>query len=248
MPKPPAHPTAIPWRALVTIPLSSAVILFLFRVGLGQFETVGIGVAAFFALVQLGFLVVPPLTTRARRDGKLGSVAGTPPLASSRLDALAVVWLLAIPFGPVIGWVATNSFAVTASNWRLLLGIRATVCILVPLLGALSMLRFVRGKTAGLAAAILGVGTVFPMFAGRAAAMDLMNGARWEQVVVEETIDVTHRGSRSTGRTFSVREAVQFTDGRTLLCGPDVAIAPGPMRVLVLRASNRVIGAMPVTE
>ncbi len=79
----------------------------------------------------------------------------------SRFDWLGVVWLLSVPFGPFFGWLATEQ--IDRDNWLMLAGIRVFLSVVLPLVGVLPLLRFVRGRYARIAGLILLVGTAFPL-------------------------------------------------------------------------------------
>lgn len=147
------------------------------------------------------------------------------------LEILSAIWFFAILLAPLLAW-ALNIFDRTPSNWRLLLGMRATVTIVLPLVCVLPWLRYVRGRAALLVLAFLAIGTAFPaLFGGLESAIDLIRGPEWQ------TVSVT---------TFGADELdfVKLSDDRML--GYPEKLLPalrlgGPQRFLVLRASRYIL-------
>ncbi len=198
---------------------------FWLRVGDASF---GMAVAAFLMLVAI----------TVRLTDRLPAPAEAQPHQRSPFDFLGVIWLLSIPFGPFLGWLSTEQL--TVDNWRLVAGIRVALCIGLPIIGVLGLLRFVRGSRALAAGAILLVGTGFPVFFGLSAARDLLQGPAWENVEVEAVLSQTlHLGGHEP---VVVPDAlVDLSDGRELRTAGDIPVHRGPMRLLVLRGLGRVI-------
>lgn len=154
----------------------------------------------------------------------------------SRLETLrslmGLVWALLIFLAP---WLALflNIFDLTPSNWRVLLGLRASLFVLIPVLCILPLLRFVRGRAALPILAFLAVGTAFPALIGLQSAIDVVRGPEWQ------TASIT---------TFGADELnlVKLSDGRFLRYRDklDSALQSGNVhRLLVLRASRYILDA-----
>lgn len=210
-------------------------VLALFWVSFGYVDGYAFGVAAFFVLMQLAIVLVP------KKLDALGPGAASkvPP---GRFDFLGAVWLLTIPFAPFFGWVLTNWIDVDASNWRVVLGIRAFACVILPCVCVLPLLRYVRGQAAGFASAILVVGTAFPVITGAGSAFDLVMGPEWESVVISQIEDVSF--TTRVGTHVEARGAfVLLSDGRRFTRATEVKVETGPAKLLLLRGFGRIIGA-----
>jgi hypothetical protein len=143
---------------------------------------------------------------------------------------IAMIWAFSIVLAP---WLALflNIFDLTPSNWRVLFGIRATLLVVIPVLGVLPLLHFVRGRAAPLVLAFLALGTAFPALTGLQSAIDVLRGPEWQIVSVT---------------TFGADELdlVKLSDGRMLRYPErlDSALQSGSThRVLVLRASRYIL-------
>ena len=140
--------------------------------------------------------------------------------------------------GPFLGWSATEQL--TAENWQVVAGIRAGLCVALPAVCVLPLLRYVRGPYAVPAGAVLLIGTAFPFIIGFGAALDFVGGPVWQDVEVKAV--------RASGFTtqFGTRVTVpqafaDLMDGRTLRPVSTVDIHSGPARVRVLQGLNRII-------
>src|ERR1041384_3019773 len=137
-----------------------------------QFHTVNsytLAVTVFFvaycilAAVGTYFLVRPEYhTTEAARN--------------DWLDRIGAFWLVVCVFGPFFGWVLSSVVTLSASNWRWIYGARVGLCIGLPVLTALPMLRYVRGKGALIMFAILLGVTALPVWSGWNSLQDLRAG------------------------------------------------------------------------
>lgn len=190
------------------------------RVGGGRafhdIEGYAYGFTGFFLLLELGVGILPR---------KVEELSARSKVKGGRFDFLGVIWLLSVPFGPLLGWILTNAFGLTESNWRLLFGARVTLTIVVPLVCVLPLLRYVRGRAASFALGVLALGTAFPVLTGIQPAIDLIRGPEWETVRVSRTED------------FSV----DLSDGRKLAHSEEMSLHPGAMDILVLRASRYIL-------
>jgi hypothetical protein len=155
------------------------------------------------------------------------------PIAYTRrwFDFLAGVWLLSVPFGPLFGWTATEF--ISAGNWQAMAGIRVFLSVVLPLLGVLGLVRFIRGQYAVPTALIALIGTAFPLVTAANTTWDFVRGPVWESVTVK------------TLRTLPDADFyfVDLADGRTLRTVADVPMKRGPARLLVLQGLDRVLRA-----
>ncbi len=91
-------------------------------------------------------------------------------------DRLGAFWLMACAFGPLAGWFLTAAFELTTTNWIWLYTARVLCCVFLPLVTALPLVRYVRGKARLIALAILVVVTTLPILTGLAPLQDLWSG------------------------------------------------------------------------
>jgi hypothetical protein len=98
------------------------------------------------------------------------------PLRGDWLDRVGAFWLLACAFGPLAGWVLTELPALTVDNWRWLYAGRVALSMGLPVLTALPLLRYVRGRGAPVMLALLMGVTLLPMLSSLAVARDLWAG------------------------------------------------------------------------
>ena len=217
------------WQLLAGLVFTFALVTFIFWLRLGELGVgLGMGTAGFLCLVA----AVIWYSDRVPAD------AQAPKFKPSRFDALGVIWLLAIPFGPFIGWSATEQL--TAENWQLVAGIRAGLCVALPAVCVLPLVRCVRGRYAVPAGVILLIGTAFPFIIGAGAALDFVRGPVWQDVDVTAVRDAGFKTEYGTRITVENAFA-DLVDGRTLRPVSTVDIHAGPARVLVLQGLDRII-------
>jgi hypothetical protein len=148
--------------ALILVPL-------IFYLRFGRVDGFGWGVTIFFVIycfltaVGLYFLKRPAYHTpvAARNDWR---------------DRIGAFWLMACVFGPFFGWVLTSAVPLTTENWRWLYGGRVVLSIGLPILTALPLMRYVRGRGAGVMIALLVGVTALPIWSGWATWQDLWAG------------------------------------------------------------------------
>lgn len=247
---PPVEEAATPARKYIGgikgLLLIAVIFPAIFWLGFGVIDGFAIGMTAFLVLLGAAVEYLPGITEREAERQRLARESGNPdPVRQTRwYDGLAVLWLLAIPFGPALSWMVNNWFGVDRTNYALMLQGTAFVCVVIPVLGALSMLRFMKRGNWPVVLGIIAVGTAFPVAMGWSAAVDVVRGPQWQDVVITDLVDVNY--TTSVG-TVMENEAVYFVlaDGRRLT--HDAAVGPrlGPARLLVLRSYGHVIDAEP---
>lgn len=80
------------------------------------------------------------------------------PVKRHPLDWLLVVWLFNLPLGVPLTWMLTNAIELTQENWRLWVGLRAAVCVELPVICVLPGLFHLRPPRVLLTlAALLGI-------------------------------------------------------------------------------------------
>lgn len=208
----------------------------LFWLQFGHVDGFALGFTGFLLLLALALHVLPG------KVAALAPFARAHEVAPGRLDWLGAVWLFAIPTAPLLGWLLTSVPDLDADSWRVPVTLRAGLCVVLPVVSVLPLLRYVRGRPAPFLLAILGIGTLFPVLTGWGAALDAVRGPRWEDVTVDALEDLGFR----TAAGIRVRRAGAFVllrDGRRLTHAEGLRLAPGPHRVLVLGGLGRILAA-----
>jgi hypothetical protein len=217
------------WQLLLGLLVIFALVTAVFWLRFGEMGvSVGLGLAGFLSLIVAAIWY----------SDRVPANAQAPKLRPSRFDGLGVIWLLAIPFGPFFGWSATEQL--TAENWQVVAGIRAGLCVALPAVCVLPLLRYVRGPYAVPAGAVLLIGTAFPFIIGLGATLDFVGGPVWQDVEVKAVRDSSFTTEFGT-RVTAPQAFADLMDGRTLRPVSTVEIHSGPARVLVLQGLNRII-------
>lgn len=218
----------------------------LFWMGFGVIDGFAIGFTAFLVLLGAAVEYLPGIAEREVERQRLARESGNPdPVRPPRwYDGLAILWLLAVPFGPAFSWMVNNWFGVDRNNYTLMLQATALLCVVIPVFGALSMLRFAKPGNRRVVLGIIAVGTAFPVAVGWSAAVDTVRGPQWQDVVITDLVDVDYMTSVGT---VLENDAVYFVlaDGRLLTRDDEVAPRLGAARLLVLRSYGHIIDADP---
>lgn len=128
-------------RAFLIGAAQAAVIIpVLFFLAFGEINAFALSFTAFIVVLML--LVALGYSVPDKTDGQtLVARRGGP------LDYVGAFWLVACAFGPFFGWIMTTSLvALTEGNWRWRYAARAVLSVGVPLLTALPLFLYVRGK------------------------------------------------------------------------------------------------------
>ena len=148
--------------SVVLVPL-----IFYLRFGfvgpLGWGTTVFFAAYCLLAAVGLRFLVRPEYHTPVA-------------LRNDWVDRVGAFWLVACAFGPLFGWALASAFELSAENWRWLYWGRVGLSVGLPVLTALPLLRYVRGRGAPLMLALLLGVTALPVWSAWATLRDLRSG------------------------------------------------------------------------
>jgi len=99
-----------------------------------------------------------------------------PQLRRDWVDRVGAFWLVGCAFGPLLGWLVTETFPITPDSWHWLYGLRALLAAGVPLVLALPLLRYVRGKSSLVALPLLVVITLLPVSTAIPVIQDLWEG------------------------------------------------------------------------
>jgi hypothetical protein len=221
----------------VGLALTAVGIPFIFYLRFGFVDGYAIAFAGFLLLLQLAIHFVP------KKSDELGSTE-LPKVSRGRFDFLGVVWLLSIPFAPFLGWIFTNAFDLTASNWKMLFGICAALCVVVPIVCVLPLIRYVRQPAASFMIAVLAIGTAFPVLCGLGWAIDFVRGPSWEHVNVVSIDGFVFQNGSAQADVPDVVVSVHLADGRTLMRSQAAPkVHSGSMQLLVLDASKIILDA-----
>jgi hypothetical protein len=99
------------------------------------------------------------------------------------LDRAGAFWLIGCVFGPFFGWLlTTGAFPVTRASWQWLYGLRVFLSAGVPVMLALPLTRYVRGRSAWVALPLLVCVTLLPVLSAANASLDLWEGPVVRQV------------------------------------------------------------------
>jgi MFS family permease len=145
------------------------IIPFLFYIHFGEIDAYALSFTAFIVvlclLVALGYSVSdrPESQTRA-------ALRGGP------FDYVGAFWLVACAFGPFFGWLVTAAFTLTEENWRWRYVVRALLCVALPVLTALPLFVYVRGRYWHVALLLLLGVTALPVWSSVNTLRDLREG------------------------------------------------------------------------
>lgn len=160
--------------------ICAGVIPLLFYLRFGEVGGLGLGTTVFFvfhcllAAIGLYFRSRPEYHTPVRLRGDW-------------LDYIGAFWLVCCVFGPLLGWMLTSALPLTAAFWRGLYGLRFFLAAILPLLTALPLTRYLRGRATLIAIPILVVVTLLPIWSVVNVSRDL-----WEGPVVRQ-VQSTHQ-------------------------------------------------------
>jgi hypothetical protein len=163
-------------RQLLLGAIECAVLIpLLFYMRFGEVGGLGWGTTIFFvfycllAAISLYFRSRPEYHTPVRMRGDW-------------LDHIGAFWLVACVFGPLFGWMLTSTLPLTIATWRGLYGLRVFLAIGLPLLTALPLTRYLRGKATLIALPILVVITMLPIWSVVNVSRDLWEGPIVRQI------------------------------------------------------------------
>jgi hypothetical protein len=145
------------------------IIPFLFYLHFGEIDAYALSFTAFIVvlclLVALGYSVSdrPESETRA-------ALRGGP------FDYVGAFWLVACAFGPFFGWLVTAASTLTEENWRWRYVVRVLLCVALPVLTALPLFAYVRGRYWHVALLLLLGVTALPVWSSVNTLLDLREG------------------------------------------------------------------------
>ena len=92
------------------------------------------------------------------------------------LDRIGAFWLVGCVFGPFFGWVVFQLWPMTPTSWHWGYGLRAFLAAGLPVLLALPLLRYARGKSSLVVLPLLLVITLLPVSTAIGSIQDLLRG------------------------------------------------------------------------
>lgn len=163
-------------RAFLIAAAQAAVIVpILFYLHFGEINAYGLSFTCFLVvlclLVALGYSIPdrPEQQTPAAAKGSL-------------LERVGGFWLVACSFGPFFGWLVTApEFPVTEGDWWWRYAARVALCVGLPVLTALPLLAYVRGRYGYVALPLLVCVTALPVWSGINTLLDLREGPTVER-------------------------------------------------------------------
>ena len=105
-------------------------------------------------------------------------------------DRVGAFWLVACVFGPFLGWIITSTIPLTITSWRWLYGLRVFLAAGLPLITALPLVRYLRGKATLVALPILVGVTLLAVWSAVNFARDLWQGPILRQVVSSNQLEL----------------------------------------------------------
>lgn len=141
----------------------------IFYLETGEIGAVAWGVTVF--LVMLCLLGAVGSYGQSRRE-----LATSVALADDWLDRLAAFWLVACAFGPLAGWFVVQVVPLTVVSWPAIYAFRVMLALGMPLITALPLLRYLRGRGALLMLIIWVIVTAVPAATAVPSLRDLWQG------------------------------------------------------------------------
>lgn len=160
---------------LVGIVWAAIGIPVVFFMRFGEVGPLGWGLTVF--IVVLSLLVVVALYFGPRTE-----YHSSVPMRGDFADRVGACWLFACAFGPLLGWVITAACPITPGSWRWLYGLRVFLAAGLPVITALPLLRYGRGKTAWVLLPLLVGVTMVPVWSAFLVSRDLYAGPVVRQV------------------------------------------------------------------
>ena len=142
----------------------------LFYLRFKQIGPLGWGTTVFFSVYSL-------LTAIGLYFGPRTDFHSPVRLHGDWLDRIGAFWLVGCVFGPFLGWIVTSGvIPLTISSWRWLYWLRVLLAAVVPVVLALPLTRYVKGKAALIALPLLVGITFLPISSAMNVSLDLWEG------------------------------------------------------------------------
>jgi hypothetical protein len=156
-------------QMLISALASASLVPILFYLRFGEVDALGWGTTVFFVVYCI-------LTAIGLYFGPRTEYHTRVPLRGDWLDKLGAFWLVACVFGPFFGWVVASVVPITLESWHIVYGVRVFLAAGLPLITALPLTRYVRGKAALIALPLLIIITLLAMWTAVDSSRDLING------------------------------------------------------------------------
>jgi hypothetical protein len=156
-------------QLLISAVLSAVLVPVLFYLRFGEVGPLGWGMTIFCAVYCLLAAVGLYFLPRPEYHSPV-------PLRGDWVDRLGAFWLVSCAFGPFFGWVLTSTLPLTVVSWRWLYGLRVFLAAGLPLITALPLIRYLRGKSTLIALPILLIITLLPTWSAVNVSRDLWEG------------------------------------------------------------------------
>lgn len=184
-----ASPKAAIRQMLVSAAVCAVTIPLLFYWRFGEIGGLGWGTTIFFVayclLAAIGLYFLP-------REEYHTPVN----LRGDWVDRLGALWLISCVFGPLLGWFITALFPITETTWSWLYALRVILAVGAPLITAMPLTRYLRGKMVKVALPIIVVITLLPIWSAVDVSRDLWEGpvVRQVQEVEDSELYLRHTG------------------------------------------------------
>lgn len=159
-------------RTFLLAALQAAILIpILFYLEFGEIDS--------FALSFTGFIVVLCLLVAlgfSFQDKPEASAPETYKWRAGLLDYVGAFWLLACAFGPFFGWAVVGGYTLTETNWHWRYVARVVLAVALPVVTALPLFRYVRGKYWHIALLLLLGVTALPVWSALNTIRDLREG------------------------------------------------------------------------
>ena len=150
------------------------------------------------------------------------------PIEGNLADRIGAFWLVACAFGPFFGWIIT-SFSPTESSWKWQYMARAFLSVILPVITAVPLVPYARGKAAFIAIPLLLAITALPVTSSLWVLADLHDGP--------ETVMVDIWRVPATGKF----DCVSQTSSKIACDDIRPGVAGVPLRITWLPHSRRVL-------
>ena len=157
------------------------------------------------------------------------------PMEGNLADRIGAFWLVACAFGPFFGWIIT-AFPPSETSWKWQYLARASLGVILPVITAVPLVPYARGKAALIAIPLLVAITAFPVLSCFWVLSDLHDGP--------ETVDLNIWREPASGQFVCVSKPAS-----TINCH-DVQprVGGAPVRVIWLPHTRRVLAKLNVTR
>ena len=155
---------------LTSTPIVLVLIPAIFWLRFGEVGQLGWGITIFFEAYLL--LTAVGLFFKDRTE-----YHSPVQLQGGFFDRVGSFWMVACLFGPLLGWFfTTGTIPITQTTWRFLFGSRVFFAAVVPLVTALPLTRYLKGKSILIGLPILLIITLLAISSAMNVSLDLWQG------------------------------------------------------------------------